>query len=160
MKKGKLACVFSFIAGGLIAGGAVQRMMKKYLSSSEKRVDKFRSYYEMLGQWVSLKNKGISIDKYFKDNNINSVAIYGMGNVGVHLYNELKNSNMKVDYCIDQGPKVLSDGDYDIRRLEDDLPQVDAIVVTACFDYEAIAEKIKQYVDYPVLSLDEILFSL
>lgn len=160
MKKGKLACVFSFIAGGLLAGGAVQRQLRKDLSASEKRVEKFRSYYEMLGQWVSLKNKGVSIDRYFLDNNIGSIAIYGMGNVGVHLYNELKDSSIKVDYCIDQGERTLSAEGYDIRRLTDTLPKVDAIVVTACFDYGTIEESIRQYVDYPVLALDEILFSL
>lgn len=160
MKKSGVKCLLSFIAGSVITGGIIQKKSCKDLSDTRKKVEKYRNYYEMLGQWISLKNRGVKIEKYFMDNDIHNIAIYGMGNVGVHLYNELKDSKVKVDYCIDQGARMLSTEGYDIKELSDILPKVDAIVVTACFDYENIEGNLKQYVDYPVLALDEILFSL
>lgn len=159
MKNKGITCLASFIGGGLLAYGIMKKKNKKDLFLAWKKTEKFRNYYEMLGQWISLKNSGNKIDQYFVDNNIKDIAIYGMGNVGMYLYEELKNSLVNVKYCIDKGSDMLSWENISIKKPEDGLPLVDAIVVTACFDYEAIKKELEQYVDFTILPLDEILFS-
>ena len=38
-----------------------------------------------------------------KNNNIESVAVYGLGMIGMHLVTELQQSDFKMEYGIDEG---------------------------------------------------------
>lgn len=46
-----------------------------------------RIFYDILNQWLMLKQEDKSLEKYFVENNISSVAIYGMGEMFNRLYN-------------------------------------------------------------------------
>ena len=42
--------------------------------------------FKILNKWLNLNHDGKSLQKYFDDNYIKTVAIYGMGELGKRLY--------------------------------------------------------------------------
>ena len=83
-------------------------------------------------------------------------AIYGMKELGERLLDELKDSEVEVKYIIDKKADMMY-ADVDIVTPEEPLDEVDAIVVTAIHYMDEIEEMLEQKVDYPILSLTEIV---
>ncbi|PJJ31139.1 glycosyl transferase family WbsX [[Clostridium] celerecrescens 18A] len=120
------------------------------------RYNKFKEYYYLLHRWMQLKEDNINLSKYLMKHGYYQIAIYGLGVMGKHFMEELKQTEIRVLYAIDQNTQLVYPG-IDIKSAAACLPQVDAIVVTATFDYDVIWTKLKEMVDYPVVSLAEIL---
>ena len=55
-----------------------------------------------MNQWVSNHQKGKSLISYFEKNNYKKIAVYGMNYIGNTLIDELKNSQITVEYGIDK----------------------------------------------------------
>lgn len=60
-------------------------------------------------------------------------------------------------YCIDRGKSGWY-RDTEIRKPEDSLEAVDAIIVTAIMDFEEIKAFLQEKTDSAVISLEEILY--
>lgn len=158
MKK-SIAGVMTGLLGALIGVGVTGYFSGKTIEQKSRKVDKFKGYYYTLNQWMLLKQRGESLEKYFTDNKIFTIAIYGMGEMGNRLYDELKNTNIKVKYAIDKN----ADNTYaklNVVDLEDDLEKVDAIVVTSIFAFDSIKEDLKGKLDCPIISLEDIVYEL
>lgn len=121
-----------------------------------KQHNKFKEYFYLLSRWLQLKEENINLSKYLMKYGYYRIAIYGLGVMGKHLMEELKQTEIKVIYGIDQDT-LMSHPDIEIKSVDADFPQVDAIVVTATFDYDAIWTKLKEKVDCPIVSLAEVL---
>jgi hypothetical protein len=159
MKKGLLV-VLSTLCGAIIGTVGQGQLKNKKIAERNKKVDKFKSYYNMLNQWLMLKQEGKSLAQYFNDNNIRSIAIYGMGEMGNRLYNELRGTEVEVKYALDKDADS-SYSEIDVYDLEsDDLEDVDAIVVTAIFAFDEIEEKINEVTSYTVINLEDVVYSL
>lgn len=111
---------------------------------------------KLMDKWLTLKEKGVSMSNYLLSKGIKTVAIYGYGYLGRHLYNELKDSCISVKYIIDKNDFRLR-GSCPVYHLKDCLPEVDAIIVTPSGQYCNIKKDIMRYVNYQVLSLEHIL---
>lgn len=158
MKKGTLA-VLSTILGGTI-GTVVTGILKgKSIDFKQGKIDKFKSYYNMLNQWLILKQEGKSLEQYFVDNHYNSIAIYGMGEMGNRLYDELKNSRVEVKYAIDKNADSTY-AEIDVLELDDKLEKVDAVVVTAIFAFEEIEEELMDKIEFPIISLEDVVYEI
>ncbi len=148
------------LAAGVIAGAVgMMKIKNKDLDRVSKKVNKFRSYYNVLNQWMMLKNNGVPLKQYFEDNGYQSLAIYGMGEIGNRLYEELKDTDIKVEYAIDQSAGSAFAA-LTVYGLEDELQPVDVIVVTAVFAFDEIEDELCGKTDIPVISLEEIVFGL
>lgn len=158
MKKsivGLLAAVMGVAAGA----AGVNYYKNKKLAAKSKKVDKFKGYYNLLNQWLVLKNEGKKLDKYFVDAEYKTIAIYGMGELGNRLYEELRNSGVEVKYAIDKNAESTY-SELDVFSLEEDLEEVDAVVVTATFDFDKIEEELANVLSYPIISLEDVIFEL
>ena len=82
-----------------------------------------------------------------------------MSYAGEALMNELKDSSVTVVYGIDQNADSIY-MDVDIVSMNDELEEVDAIVVTAITFFDEIEEKLLEKVDYPIISLEDILYEV
>lgn len=119
--------------------------------------NKYSVMTKLLNQWIYNKQKNFSISKYLEAKGMRQIAIYGMGDVGQRLYDELENSAVEVRYAIDRRAKQIAstvsiidvDGIYEI---------VDAVIVTSVFDFEEIKQILTVKVDCPVVSLEEIIY--
>ena len=158
MKKGIVGMVGGMV--GVIAGAvAVGKVTGGTIDEKKKKIDKFKSYYNMLNQWLLIKQKGGSLDKYFKENGYHKIAIYGMGEMGERLYDELKNTEVKVEYAIDQAAESVY-SELKVIGKEEDFAPVDAIIVTAVFAFDEIEEELREKVNCPILSLEDVVYEM
>lgn len=140
----------------LISGIAVGYSIGKTNSSEEEMKNKMLKYYVTLNNWIGKKQKNINLSSYFEKMGYNSVAIYGMKEVGERLYEELKDTKTEVKYAVDQNAESIY-ADIDVYSPDDDLPEVDVIVVTATYYYNSILNKIKDKIACPIISLDDVI---
>lgn len=158
MKKGVVA-VLSMAAGAVAGVVTTGKLAGKQIEEKVEKVDKFKNYYNMLNQWLMLRQQGKTLEKYFLDNGYKEIAIYGMGEMGNRLYDELKATSVTVKYAIDKN----AEGTYselDIRDVEDDFEDVDAIVVSAVFAFDEIEEELSKKVAYPIISLEDVVYEI
>lgn len=121
------------------------------------KVDKYQMWYNLMERWLTLHEEGKTIPQILKERDISTIALYGLGKIGKHVVWELKDSGITILYAID---RVVS-GIYDeipVKKVEGDLPKVDAVIVTAIYDFEKIEEMLKKRVDCQIISLEEILY--
>ena len=148
MKKGGVA-VLSTLIGAVAGAAAVGKVQGKTINQKAEKVDKFKGYYNMLNQWLVIKQEGKSLEKYFTDNGYKTIAIYGMGEMGNRLYDELKGTSVTVKYAVDKNA-ASTYSELDVIDPEDDYEEVDAIVVSAIFAFDEIEEMLSDKVDFPV----------
>lgn len=158
MKKGVLASLTAIT--GIVTGTVVSRKIcNNIIEQKEEKVDKFKTYYNLLNQWLQLKQNGKSLSEYFSNNKYNEIAVYGMGELGNRFIEELSNTKVQVRYAIDK--KAASTySDLKLIEPDDELEQVDAIVVTAIFAFEEVKELLSEKIDCPIISLEEIVYNI
>lgn len=145
---------------GLASAGAVALSVKTSqdaIAEKDQKINKFKNYYNMLNEWLYLKQNGTSLDTYFKKNDYNSIAIYGMGEMGNRLYDELKQSDIEVKYVIDKNATSVY-SELEVLDPEEEFPEVDAIVVTATFAFDEIENSIENKVNCPIVSLEDVVY--
>lgn len=156
--KGKvISFLVGIMAGTCIGAALLYKMQLKALEKVNAKTDKFKQYYNTLNQWLNNKDTGKNSEDYFKRNNYKTIAIYGMGEIGNRLYNELKNSDIKIKYVIDQSIDYLNQ-EIPVVSLEDKLEEVDVIVVTPTFAYEDVKSRLIKKVNCPIISINEVLY--
>lgn len=160
MKIGNIISVITGGVAGAVAGGAaIGNVMNKKLDARQNSFNKVVSYYHMFNQWLIIHQEGKSLVEYFEKNHYKTIAIYGMKEFGERLYDELEGSGIKVEYIIDkEAGKIYAD--VEVVKPDDDLRAVDAIVVTATYYFDEIEEMLAEKIDYPVISLEDILYEI
>jgi hypothetical protein len=159
MRKSNIKILVSFILGMGITIIVESYLKKKSEKKLIEKVDKFKSYYYMLNNWMTLKQSGKKLEEYFIKEKIGKIAIYGMGELGNRLYEELKGTDIEVLYAIDNTPGYTY-SDINVFSIEEPLEQVDAIVVTPIFDFINISQKIEEVLSVRVISLEDVIMKL
>ena len=108
--KQKITTVIKMLFGMSLgyAGGTI--INKKVVAKQKKQIDKFKSYYKILNQWMIFLHQDKSLDQYFIQRKYKRIAIYGMGELGNRLYEELENSSVEIVYVIDQEASSIFEG--------------------------------------------------
>lgn len=158
MKK-SIISVLSFVVGAFVGAFSMNSIKKIDITAIAEQKNRFKEYYNMLNQWIIIKQEGESIDKYFEKNGYNKIAIYGMGEVGNRLYDDLKKSNIKVEYAIDINPESTY-SEIKVYSIHDNYPDVDVIVVSPIFNYNEIKNSLYHKVNCPIISLNDIIFDI
>lgn len=160
MKVGKgLLSIISMLGGATVGALGMNRVMKKSVNVVQNKSDKYWTLFVMMNQWVRIKQGGKKLSDYFEKYGYKKIAIYGMGYAGETLLSELKDSNIEIAYGIDRNAdKILLD--IDILSLEDNLPGVDVIVVTAVTYFEEVEEALSKRTDSKIISLDNMLYEI
>ena len=120
---------------------------------------KSRILYKCINQWLILKQKGVLLSSFFTERNLYNIAIYGFHYMGQRLYEELKDSPVKVAYAIDKNNDAVV-SDLPIMRKDANLNEVDAIIVTPVIDFLEIREELVSKVKCPIISIEEILYAI
>ena len=158
MKKGT-AAVLSAVVGVIVGAAGIGWYGNKQEEEKGKKVEKFRGYYNILNQWMILKQEGKCLSKYFETNNYKTIAIYGMGEMGGRLYEELKNTQVEVKYVVDKNA-AYTFPELNLVDIEDDFEEVDVMVVTATFAFEEIETEISDKVTFPIVSLEDVVYEI
>lgn len=121
--------------------------------------EKHLALFLMMNQWVAVKQEGKNLADYFEKQGYKSIAVYGMSYAGERLLEELKGSDIQVQYGIDKNADNIY-MDVNIVTMEDELKPVDAIVVTPIFFFDDIEEELSQKIDCPIISLEDVLYEV
>lgn len=109
---------------------------------------------DIMDRWLTLHDKGISIERYLKDKNYKKVAIYGLGMLGNHLYEELKKAQVDI-IGIDRAD-IHDNFQMPIYKPYDCFGDVDIIIVTP-LSYDAIFQQLRENYEGSIISLWQLL---
>jgi len=140
--------IYGFYEHDETAKEQISKLMRQYANAKvESRI---------LGNWLTLKSSGLSMVDYFYKNNINEIAVYGIGILGNHFIREIRNSKISIKYIID---KNVRDAYLGVKTVSvnEELLHVDAIIVTPVFQYNCIKETLIKKIQCPIISLEEVL---
>lgn len=158
MKKGMIL-LLSILSGTIAGAGAVGRIMGKKIAQTRGMSEKHLSLFLMMNQWVKVKQEGKNLAEYFEKNGYKKIAVYGMSYAGETLLDELDGTGVEVIYGIDKNAGAIY-LDVDIKTMDDDLEEPDAVVVTAITFFDEIEEGLNKKLKCPVLSLEDILYEI
>lgn len=131
------------------------------LYANAEKNSNMKKNYNLVKDWIrNQNNDGGNINSFFEKFHINSVAVYGMGDIGKLLIEILSDENReKIRYIIDKRMGIASE--YEIRTLEQlkrqDYEQLDCIIVTAIAHEEEIQQYLKEVTDIPIVSLYNVI---
>lgn len=109
--------------------------------------------------WLRLTHDGYSVARYLKSRNIRNVALCRMTDIGLRLYRELKDSDIKVSYLIDSQDVKLPDVRY--FSLDEPCPEpVDMVIITEMFEYHSLKERLEKNGYKNIDSPDGILYAM
>ena len=160
MKSKKFVMGLLGIFGYGLTGSLINHSRKKELQSSQWHVNRFQDHYWLLNHWLEIKNEGKSVASYFEDMGYRHIAIYGMAELGNRLMEDLEGSSVQIDYGIDRDISCSITRIDEVYYPEDELPETDAIVVTPYSMFEEIKELLERTVKCPVISLEEVVWSV
>lgn len=117
--------------------------------------------FDLMCQWMRLKLQGISLMEFFQDRGLQSIAIYGMGEIGQLIYDELTMENEAlIRYAIDKSGKRYVES-LPVYCLDRGLPKVDAIVITPVLITDQLEEQIYDMLGECVTFVfEELLYEL
>ena len=123
------------------------------------------TYYENYNaalQFLVAKQNGRKMEDYLKALGYNSVAVYGMNDLGNCVVRELKDSKtVRLLYALDQGsPKLYFD--IDCYKLDEVPPnkKPDIVIVTLPYLYDEIHKDIERTLDRPTISITQLVYDM
>lgn len=126
------------------------------LNQERENTAKCMENMKTFNKWVNVLHEGKVIADYLKKNQIQTVAIYGMGILGERLLDELIISEVNVVCGIDRNLRKKYKN-LIMRSPDDTFQDVQCIIVTAVFYYTDIKSNLEQRTTARVVSLQEIL---
>lgn len=114
--------------------------------------------FRLISKWLEIRQKGHSLIEFFDDNNIHSIAIYGMAELGCRLYDELEESEVEIKYLIDKSPNGM-ENILDFNILDERVSEADVIVVTVALAEKQIINELQERGYQKVVGLSEIIDS-
>lgn len=109
-----------------------------------------------LSRWLSLYEYGIKLAEYIGDKYPRGIVLYGFGVLGRHLYDEIVQCGIKVNYIIEKNPEKIHVNET-VYTVEDNLPDGETVIVSAIYDYDHIYNVLKKKGDFEVLSLSSLI---
>lgn len=158
MKKGMIAVISAMLGAGA-AAVAVQKKRVQDVEAKKELSDKHLKMFKMMDRWVEIKQEGRNLAEYFVENGYQKVIVYGMHYAGERLVEELKNTNIQVVCGIDKKAQSIF-ADIDVITKDDLIPETDVIVVTAISFFDEIENEMKDKVDCPIVSLEDVVYEL
>lgn len=147
------------LVGGATAGALVTaNKMNDIICDKQVEKEKFRIMYQLMEKWMRIKMAKKTLIPYFEIYDYKNIAIYGMGDIGKLLLDELDDSTISVKYGIDKNVTDL--GKIQVVNPDDNLEKVDAIVVTAIAYFDEIEKMLSEKVNCPIISLEDIIYEL
>lgn len=125
-------------------------------NSASNKIAKMSYYYSFMSRWMGILEYGYKLQEFFEDSQYDSIVIYGCGPMGKHLVRQLARSKVQVKAFIDKSAPGMYQ-DIEIVASVNEIGKVDAIVVTPILEYCEIKNKLKEAVDCPIISLEEVL---
>lgn len=139
----------------------VTHYKKKYIEKENENLRNLKKF-QLLNQWMKLKMYGINFKEFLEDRQLESLAVYGMGELGWLVCQELESAGagQMVKYGIDQ-KGGRAENEIPIYRLHSALEKTDAIIITPVLITDFIEDEIyKELGEQRTFTLEEVLYEL
>lgn len=159
-----------YIVGGLavfiiwtIVFIVYRRNCKKLIHTMKDRIQYDEKYLFFLLRWKNAEQRHVNIAERIRKSGYSKVAVYGMGELGWIICNELLNAGLDVAYAIDKNADKLSCNAFSnipdvwLKLPEEDLEPVDLIIVTALKSYSEIKAILEKRYTYKIMSIEDFL---
>jgi hypothetical protein len=123
-------------------------------------MEKYLLYYQLLNHWLEAKHYGHNVAEYFHLYGYKNISIYGLGDMAERLMEDLSGSDIKIVYGVDRDLACSLSMDLDTYSLEEEWPRADVMVVTPITSFEQINELVKGKARFPIISLEEVVWSI
>lgn len=113
-------------------------------------------YFTLMNKWTRLLQDKKTLASYFEDRGLKKIAMYGFGIVGETFLRELKNSDIEIEYIVDQNAEYL----YAPLRLlqpEDQLEDVDVLVITIFDKNGELLDSMRNKCGFRVVSIMDVV---
>lgn len=120
------------------------------MESVEVRAEKFEEMMLVMNQWIENLHSDKKISGYFRRHHYKNIALYGTSIVSQRLQEELKNSDIKVQFIFDKDTKDI---------LENNEKSIDVIVVTSFYYFYEIFLDLRKMTDLPIVGADTIIYA-
>lgn len=154
-----LLLAIAFCCGTLFGGYKAYCILGDELEHVNRNSDKHFRMFKLMNCWLELEQEGRSLSEYLISLGYNSIAIYGSHYIGERLYEDLKNSKLRICYAIDKSGKQLADTLKTVKPTET-LEPVDLILVTAITYIEEIEYDLRERITCPVVSLENVFLEM
>ncbi len=138
----------------LLGAGICKYFGDKASREKEALIERNNLLVETLDRWMTLRDNGIAIEQYLKKINCKKVAIYGLGVIGNHLYEELRRTELEI-VGIDRAD-IYNNYQMPIYKPDDCFEDVDLIIVTP-LGYEAVCQKLREKYKGQIVSFQQLL---
>ncbi|MEY8483393.1 hypothetical protein AALD74_16320 [Lachnospiraceae bacterium 48-21] len=135
------------------------RYQKERIENEIDKVHKGLEFYDILIRWVKLWQNQRVLAEYFRENGYETVAIYGMKEIGQLLLYELKQEGIQVRYAIDRNAGKIS-ADIPVVEPSFRMPEVDVIVVTAPHYFDSIYLSLREMTTAEIISVEDVLWGI
>ena len=131
--------------------------------SSYREAERVNSYNRILVNWINNDITSAYLQSYFQKRKWNRIAIYGTATLGELFYYRIKNTDIEIAYLMDKSVSKDLPSFEGIPlyhpNYEGQLPEVDVIIVTACFYLNDIVKELtdKKIPTKKILSLEKIV---
>lgn len=129
-------------------------MVERQYRTNIERKD---SFYQLMCKWLQDKIEGKTLAGKIKELGYKKIAIYGAGRHGMMFYKDIQGCDIDVDYFIDQNKNILVDKRIISLSVDEELPEVDAIIITPYMEYSSIRKELENKCNYNILSLKDLV---
>jgi len=149
------------LTGGMAIGACLAKPHReRRVSGLQDRVNILSDHFQLLNHWLEIKNEGKSTVSYFEEMGYRHIAIYGMAELANRLAEDIAGSSVQIAYGIDRDVCCSIARIGEVYYPDDDLPEADAVIVTPYSSYEDIRAVLEKKVECPVISLEEVIWSI
>ena len=79
-----------------VIGGVTGRMtVKAARNANAQDMKRYAAYYRLAASWMLLRNSGRSLTEYFEGHHYRSIAVYGLGPLGMCLLGEMRRRTLR-----------------------------------------------------------------
>lgn len=134
----------------------VREISQQQFDYINERANKFINYFNLFDSWFNAKEEGKNLEYLFLNKGLRNIAVYGAGKVCKHLISELENTHINILYLLDKKLQSNQSISIPVYQVASNLPKVDAVIVTAVFDYKKIEKELRDFFACPIISLQDI----
>lgn len=146
--------------GGLKRGsGTYTDLYKDFFFGNIAQFEKTSANLDVCIKWIRLLHEGKSINDFIEKRNYRIVAVYGMGALGLSVYEELeKCKKMELLYGLDKGNPVVPSHIKKLRPYEvDDARRPNLVIVTVLWDINHIVRELNKLFKCDIYSIQEVI---
>lgn len=127
-----------------------------------ENANKDKDCFVTLKRWLENRNQNRTFSHYFHQYGYQTIAIYGAGDLGRLLYQELKGTDIIVKYFVDRNGEGMHQLDgipvIPISEIHE-MEEVDALIITPIGSYDGICQTLARKLPrMRTLSLKEAVY--